>query len=188
MRLGLASRVVAPAFALLVIAACGTEPPSSVHTSTATTAPVTSSVATTPSTTITAPTTAPKPNSVVISDKLALERLPEPFEPVVVAEQTTGRHGERMAQQLFGDSVRHGSVTVWIVHGRAASELLTEPSYAPSSFSAQGLSLFEYQNRTTLTSNVLAWAIAPDVVVGVTSRVFGKAELLEWIPLITARP
>jgi hypothetical protein len=50
------------------------------------------------------------------------------------------------------------------------------------------LSLFEYQNRTTLTSNVLAWSIAPDVVVGVTSREISKVELLEWIPLIDAQP
>ena len=51
-----------------------------------------------------------------------------------------------------------------------------------------GLTLFEYQNRTTLTSNVLAWAIAPDAVVGVTSRELSNVELLEWIPLIAARP
>ena len=42
--------------------------------------------------------------------------------------------------------------------------------------------------RPLFTSNVLAWSIAPDVVVGVTSRELSKAELLEWIPLIDAQP
>jgi hypothetical protein len=89
---------------------------------------------------------------------------------------------------LFGSSIRHSSVTVWIVHGRPATDLLIEPNYAPSTLSVSGLSLFEYQNRTTLTSNVLAWSIAPDVVVGVTSREISKVELLKWIPLIDAQP
>jgi hypothetical protein len=128
------------------------------------------------------------PNPVVISDKLALERLPDTFEPVVAAQRFVGRFGEPMALQLFGSSVRHSSVTVWIVHGRPATDMLTEPSYAPSVLTVPGLTLFEYQNRTTLTSNVLAWSIAPDVVVGVTSREISKVELLEWIALIDAQP
>jgi hypothetical protein len=190
-----ARRCIALTFAL-AIGACGREPSTSLQTL-APTAPPQSDARLVGNTTTTdtvpasggdvsAPVTAPKP--IVISDKLALERLPDTFEPVVAAERFVGRFGEPMALQLFGSSIRHGSVTVWIVHGRPATDLLIEPSYAPSTLSVSGLSLFEYQNRTTLTSNVLAWSIAPDVVVGVTSREISKVELLEWIPLIDAQP
>ena len=124
----------------------------------------------------------------MISDKLAVERLPDTFEPVVAALHFVGRFGEPMTLQLFGSSIRHGSVTVWIVHGRPATDFLIEPIYTPSTLSVAGLSLFEHQNQTTLTSTVLAWSTAPDVVVGVTSRELSAVELLEWIRLIDAQP
>ena len=182
-------------FALLAVGACGRDSSTSLGTLPPTTAPdsgagFVDNPATTdadpPSTELSAPVTAPDP--IVISDKLALERLPDTFEPLVAAEQFIGRFGEPMALQLFGSSIRHATVTVWIVHDRPATDLLTEPRYTPSTLSVPGLSLFEYQNQTTLRSNVLAWSIAPDVVVGVTSRVLGSVELLEWIRLIDAQP
>jgi hypothetical protein len=40
----------------------------------------------------------------------------------------------------------------------------------------------------TLTSNVFAWSVGPDVVVGVTSRELSKAELFEWVSIVGAKP
>jgi hypothetical protein len=169
---------------IFAIGACGGEDSRSLRTAAPPAAPeITTSLA--PLAEMGAPVSEPSP--VVISDKLALERLPATFEPLVAAESTVGRFGEHMAWQRFVSYTRRGSVIVSIAHGRPATELLAEPSYVPSPLSTLGLSLFEYQNRTTLTSNALAWSIAPDVVVGVTSREISKLDLLEWIPLINAQ-
>ena len=164
------------ALTIFAIGACGGEDSRSLRTAAPPAAPETTT-GPAPSAEVSAPVTEPSP--VVISDKLALAGLPATFEPLVAAESTVGRFGERMAWQRFVSYTRRGSVIVSIAHGRPATDLLIEPSYAPSTLSSPGLSLFEYQNRTKLTSNALAWSIAPDVVVGVTSREIGKLDLLE---------
>ncbi|MEO5841827.1 MAG: hypothetical protein ABIQ73_14735 [Acidimicrobiales bacterium] len=127
-------------------------------------------------------------NPIVISDKLALKELPASFAPLAAPNRIDGRSGERTEFQLFSSAARHGTVTVWITIGQRATDLLIEPHYKPSTLSARGLSLFELQNQTTLTSNVIAWSIGPGVVVGVTSRDLTKAELLEWVSNVDAQP
>ena len=125
-----------------------------------------------------------EPDPIVIGHGLALRRLPETFAPLVSAQTSVGRFGERVTMQSFVSTVRRATVVVWLSEGRPRTDILAEPQYFPSSRSVFGAPLFERRNLTALTSNVFAWAPGVDLVVGVTSRVIGGDELFEWVKLV----